>query len=149
MRRIRLGQTIALTVLAILLTACWPFSRSSPHLNGLDETCSAGATATMRYGSHPAVPVTRSMRITVPVGETIFVTFGGACPKGGRLALSQPGPGAGLNAFTGFSSWAGSPTHTWTPTEPGVRNLDVEWACTGPMPCPLGSLGVITVMTPR
>lgn len=147
MRPRPLGQAIALVALAVLVSGCWPVGGSTSDAAS-SKACLAGATATIRYGGHPAVPVTRAMRITVPVGQPISVTYGGACPQGGRLYLSKPGPGSGLNAFTGISSWAGSPTQTWIPTESGVRNLDVAWACTGNVPCPLGSLGIVTVTTP-
>ena len=149
MRRARQGSAIGALVVSLVLAGCSPESSSNTTSQSTESgTCTAGATATVRHGSGPEVPVIREMQMTVPVGQTVSVTYAGPCPKGGRLMISKPGPGSGLRAFTGFSYWTGSPTHTWTPTEPGVRALDVAWACTGPVPCPLGSLGIITITTP-
>jgi hypothetical protein len=86
------------------------------------------------------------MRIIVPVGQTALVTYGGGCPQGGLLMLSDPGPGFGFSDLDEYG--AGPWTHLWTATKPGVRNLDVAWACTTPAMCPMGWLGVITVTNP-
>jgi hypothetical protein len=148
----RSRRRAALLVLLLVLVVAATLVVRQPHrpsstAEGADS-CLTPPTAVLLAGSGPSRPVTRSVRLTVPVGQTIFVTYGGSCLKDGRLYLSKPGPGSGLDSYTGFSYWAGSPTHTWTPTEPGVRNLDVGWLCSGPFSCPLGSLGVITVTTP-
>ena len=87
------------------------------------------------------------MKISVAVGKTVSVTYDGPCARGGRLIPSKPGPGSGMNAFISPANWTWSRTQTWTPTQPGMRNLWVGWSCTGPTLCPDGNLGIITVTT--
>jgi hypothetical protein len=86
--------------------------------------------------------------LAVHVGQTISVTFTGKCLGGARLILSKPGPGSGLNDFSDTVA-EGLAVQQWKPVEPGIRNLEVGWSCSGPIPCPFGSIAIITVTTSK
>jgi hypothetical protein len=144
MRPARVWWLAGPLLLGLLLTACWPVGGSQA---ASQDTCSRPPTAVVQVGSERPLPVTRAMKMTVSVGQTVAVTYSGPCARGGRLTPSKAGPGEGLNEFISPANWTWSRTQTWTPTEPGLHNLMVGWSCTGPMSCPAGWLGIITVTT--
>lgn len=91
-----------------------------------------------------SLPLGATVTVTAPVGEPVTIRFRGDCAAGGRLSINGAGPGE-TNGYTDL--WTGQITGSWTPTESGTRTLSADWSCTGPIPCPLGALGSIRVIT--
>ena len=140
-------------VAAGLLAGCTASSSAGPSASTragnptAEATCLTQPTATVRVGNGSAQVVQQAMTLTVRVGQPISVTYNGECLGGARLILSKPGPGSGLNDYSQTVA-EGVAVQQWKPAEPGTRNLMVGWSCSGPIPCPFGYIGIITVTTP-
>ena len=76
--------------------------------------------------------LTKPLNATVNVGDEVSVRFDGPCLGRARLAVND----------TEISH--GAAVQTWSPTKAGSTLVSADWACSGPIPCPLG-LGRVLV----
>ncbi len=144
------GSAVAAAMLlaVVVTTSGWlPVSNGIGLAGDTGQTpCVTAPSVEYRAPGQSVAPLPQGATVTVTaqVGEPVTVHFVGACAAGGRLMINDSGS-SGADGFTDL--WSGEITGSWTPAEPGPRTLLAAWACSGPKPCPLATLGYITVIT--